>query len=165
MKNVYLIFLVGYVSLALSAEPTLGIVTGVLSNNEIAFTINGSAVTCQNYGIVTLDEIEGLDTTCKQRLVTFQRQHPRYRYFSQTHLKRYQQYHLERVDARRCIVYAQGRKSLAELLLEAGLAVATPSAQATMIDYQYQRSVRRARALQKGIYSDVLLRSCVQRLP
>ncbi len=143
------------------AEPLLGMVTKVVNNNVIAMKIHGKPFTCKNFGVLALDEIEGLENTCKQRLEAFQVQHPYYRYFSQMHLKRYQQYHLTIVDGQQCILYAQGKKSLAELLLEAGLAVHRQRSKEGITDYKYQRAVRRARNLKKGIYSDAVLRSCI----
>ncbi len=163
MKKFYIIFFVG-LSTFLSAEPTLGMVTQVVNNNTVTFNIDGRAFTCKNYGVFTLNEIEGLENTCKKRLKAFELNHPHYRYFSQTHLKRYQQYHVEIVNAQQCIVYAKGRKSLAELLLEAGLAVPKRSTQESITDYKYRRAVRRARTLKKGIFSDAVLRNCVHLL-
>ena len=163
MKKLCIIFLVGFCSFVY-AEPILGIVIGVYANNQIAFNIHGQAFTCKNYGIVTLDEITDLEKKCQQRLKIFQRRYPYNRYFSQTHLKRYQQYHLDIVGNQQCIVHVQGRKSLAELLLEAGLAVVKQPTQATITGYNYRRAARRAKRLKSGMYSDAVLRNCVHLL-
>ncbi len=163
MKKFYIIFFVGFTAL-FAAEPTLGILTGVSSNNVLNLTIEGRAFTCKNYGILTLNEIEGLENTCKERLKAFELNNPQQRYFSQMHLKRYQQYPVIIVNKQECIVYAKGRKSLAELLLEAGLAIHKQSLQESITDYKYRRAVRRARNLKQGIYADAVLRNCIHLL-
>jgi hypothetical protein len=96
-------------------------------------------------------------------LNAFIAEHPEYHYFSQTYLKRYQQYHLDILDSQ-CLLYAQGRKSLSELLLENGLAVRDEMKRNIILDYKFQRSVTRAQREKKGIYSDAILRNCVNVL-
>lgn len=144
----------------LLAEPVLGILQQVQHNNLLHFKISSNAFTCKNYGIVMIDEVKGIENTCKIQLDTFIAAHPEYHYFSQKHMTRYQQYHLNIIDSE-CLLYVQGKKSLSELLLENGLAVRDKLKKNTILDYKFKRSVMRAKNEKKGIYSDAILRSCV----
>jgi len=159
MIKLYLI--VSVMAIALYAEPTLGILKAVLSNNVMRFSIDAQPFTCKNYGIVTLDEIQGLQNTCNKLWVDFQHKQPYSRYATQQFLKRYQQYHLEILPNNRCLVYAKGKKTLSELLLEQGVAIREHTARNRFVDFKLKRAVRRARNRKRGIYAMPLLRSCI----
>ena len=110
-----------------------------------------------------IDEVSSLENTCKKRLIDFKAEHPEYSYFSEQHLKQYQQYHLNIIDGK-CILYSQGRKSLAELFLENGLAIRDRKEKNSVFDYKFKRAELRARKEKRGIYSDAILRSCINVL-
>jgi hypothetical protein len=161
MKTITLLLFLLFCNL--SAEPILGILKEVSSNNSIHFLINANQFTCKNYGIIMIDDVSDMENTCKKRLVDFMSSHPEYQTFSATHLIRFQQYRIHMLE-NACIINAQGRKSLAEMLLEHGLAVRDRSKKNSVYDYKFKRSERRARVEKKGIYSDTILRSCINVL-
>ncbi len=165
MKKFHLIILVVFYFMnnPLNAEPILGILKTVHNNNMFEFSINSNRFRCKNYGIIMIDEVNNLENTCKKRLIDFKIEHPQYSYFSQMHLKRYQQYHLNIIDGK-CILYSQGRKSLSELLLENGLAIRDSKEKNSLLEYKFKRAQFRAKKEKKGIYSDSVLRSCINVL-
>ncbi|MEA2111508.1 MAG: thermonuclease family protein [Campylobacterota bacterium] len=108
-------------------------------------------------------EISNVENTCKSRLKEYVQNHPEIFHFSSLQLKRYQQYHLDILN-NQCIIYAKGRKSLSEILLENGLAVRDVKVKNIVFEYKFKRAELRARREKKGIYSDPILRSCVNVL-
>ena len=165
MKSIYfsLIIMTIFLPNKLFAEPTLGILKKVHTNNALQFSINAKLFTCKNYGIIMIDDVSEVENTCKQRLLSFIDEHPEHKEYSAMNLKRYQQYRLHIVNSE-CIINAKGRKTLAEMLLENGLAVRDSKMKNIVYEYKFKRAELRAKREKKGIYSDAILRSCVNVL-
>ena len=101
-----------------------------------------------------------METACRQRIVSFFRQAPEEAVFARRLFRREQFYRIES-RAGRCILYAKGRRSYAELLLEAGLGIIAPGFDDIEWNDRFERAQQGARRSGRGIWRDPLWGECV----
>ena len=144
-------------------EPIMAILKNINSNDIQHFTLQNYSFYCQPYGVVTLEDIyrsSKASDICKQKVIKFYIKNPKSKYFSQTLLKLFQMYHVEFKDEK-CILYANGRKTLSEALIENGLAVKKPYLKDEIFKYIFDEAQRRASYHKRGLFKDEVLKNCM----
>jgi len=163
-KIITLFFLHVCIFLDLQAlEPTLAELRSVLSNGMQQLSIHNVKFYCQPYGVVTLEELYNNANTpqeCKDFVQKIYREDPTLQYYSERTLKKRQLYHL-RFAKSRCILYAQGKYTLSELLLKNGLAFIEDGFNDKEFRYAYQKAQKAARFSKRGIWNYEEASSCI----
>lgn len=162
----YLILILSLVLALEAAQPLLGMLMRIEDNRYLDFMIEQTPYRCELYGVETLEELaehSQLGGECKGVVKKFYRTHPQVYDFAKNRLKKYQRYHLEIKDGS-CIVFAMGRRSYAELLLEEGLAMKVPSGISELWQHRLERAQYRGRSGQKGIWGEMLWNKCAASL-
>lgn len=143
-------------------EPTMAILSNIDSNSRQKFHIETYNFYCEPYGVIGLEkmyEAAQNGSKCKESITLFYKKHPDLKYFTQGLLKTEQMYHIE-FKEKKCILYAKGQKTLAELLLESGLAVNKRTFKDEEFKFTYEKAQTNAKLLQKGMWSDSIERDC-----
>ncbi|MEA1956494.1 MAG: hypothetical protein U9N02_08380 [Campylobacterota bacterium] len=160
----YPFILIPLLTISLSAkEPILAILKNINSNDLQQFTLQNYSFYCRPYGIVTLEDIYRspiASDTCKKKVIKFYIKNPKSKYFSDTLLKLFQMYHIEFKDEK-CILYANGRKTLSEALVENGLAVKEPYLKDEIFKYIFDEAQKRASYHKRGLHADEVLKNCM----
>ncbi len=166
-KIIYFLLLQLFISTMLSAkEPTLVTLNAVLSNGVQKFTLGNYSFYSRPYGILTLQNLyenASLNKGCKKTLENFYAKNPLLEHFSSEYLKIKQLYHIE-FKGDRSVVYVKGEKSLAELLLEKGLAVVKPLFHDDEFIYAYNKAQLNAKMAKKGIWKESAIVQCINAL-
>ncbi|MDD3835982.1 MAG: thermonuclease family protein [Sulfurimonas sp.] len=148
-------------------EPLLGILTSVHSNETQSFNISKFNLTCNPYGVLTLErlyEISEDNTVCKEMIINIYAKYPDLRYFAQRLLKVQQRYHIRPKERGECVLYAKGQMTLSELLLAKGLAIVRPLFDDEEFKDDFNRAQRRARLDKKGLWAEDIFEICAAKL-
>jgi len=159
----YIIYLFAIFTLSYSKEPTLAILRSVYTNEFQRFSIGMHEFTCRPYGVVTLEELyhmEKIDATCKKSIVEYYIENPMDKYFSENLLKNRQVYHIEPIS-KRCVLYANGRATLSELLVKKGLAVVKPKLKDEEFLQLLTQTQNYAKDKEIGLFKDKALKRCI----
>ena len=155
-----------FAGLLSAKEPTLAILENVVSNEVQKFKISQYSFYCRPYAIVTLDKLyasSSLNSICKKSIESFYIKNPEAQYFSLNKLRVKQMYHLEFKD-QRCLLFAQGERTLSELLLENGLGILKPLFEDKEYSYIFKNSQQKAKSLRRGLWSENIIRECIVEL-
>ena len=163
----YLLLLLFLVSApSAGAEPRQAQLTGVVDNGTLMMDLGRVRYVCSPYGVRTLEAI-GAETKlageCRQRIARFYARGPLLAGFAHRELERFQFYRIEPREAG-CVLYARGRLSYAERLLEEGLAVVTPGFDDREWAFRFERAQQGAKENKRGIWSDPLWGKCAAML-
>ncbi len=166
-KIIYFLLLQSVLFTMLNAkEPTLVLLDSVLSNGVQKFTLGNYNFYSQVYGVLTLESLyenASLNENCKKSLKTFYKKNPMLEHFSSHILKVTQMYHIDFKNAY-SVLYVRGEKTLAELLLEKGLAVVKPLFNDDEFIYTYNKAQLSAKVSKKGIWQESTIIQCVNAL-
>ena len=135
----------------------------VNSNDIQKFRIGMYGFICQPYGVVTLEEVlaqNDITPVCRQKIQTYFIKYPLQKYFVQMHTNVRQSYHVE-FKKSRCIVYAQGKKTLSEELLERGLGVMKNNFTDDEFRYLFLTAQKRAQVAKMGVWGEDALLPCI----
>jgi len=144
------------------APPVTVRLLGILENGALTVQHSQAVSTCIPYGVITLEGLAAeaaLKEACRQRINDYFRQAPEDADFGSRQLKPQQFYRIERRETG-CILYARGRRSYAELLLESGLALVREGFDDALWYARYQRAQEGARRHRRGIWSDPYWAEC-----
>lgn len=163
MNKLFFIFPIVFINLLMASEPILAILTSVSSNGTQRFTIGNNSFECKPYGVITLDTLykaASVDSSCRKRVEAFYIKNPNSKFFSDALLKTMQMYHLEFKD-KTCVLYANGQKTLSELLLAEGLAFTKPQ----FLDDEYKaifyKAQMNAKLSNSGLWEENILKDCM----
>ena len=149
-----------------SKEPTLSILRSVDSNGYQKFSIGMSEFICRPYGVITLEELfkrATLNSPCRKTIKKFFSKNPLDRYFSQNLLKNRQTYHVE-FRKNRCVLYANSKESLSELLLKNGLAFKEAGFNDEEFNHSFTQAQDYAPRLKIGFYKERVEYECEQEI-
>ncbi|WP_373070126.1 hypothetical protein [Sulfurimonas sp.] len=150
----------------LSKEPTLAILRSVDTNEYQKFSIGMYEFICRPYGVVTLEELfqrAEANSLCQTSINEFYLKNHMQRYFAQNLLKNRQTYHIE-FKENRCILYAKGRLSMSELLIQNGLAFKKPNFKDKEFEHSFTQSQEYAQRLEIGLFKEKIEKKCVSEL-
>ncbi len=166
-RIIYFFILLIFLIYPLNAkEPVMAILDGVVANGIQKFTFAQYSFYCKPYGVLTLEmlyENDSFNSGCQESLQSFYKKNPLSEHFSGDILKVKQMYHVDFRD-NRCILYARGEKTLAELLLKEGLAVTKPLFNDDEFVYVYNKVQLGAKITKKGIWADTTVIKCINAL-
>ncbi|MFA6195065.1 MAG: thermonuclease family protein [Sulfurimonas sp.] len=166
-KIIYFFLLYSLLLNSLNAkEPTLAILLSIDSNSFQRFNIEKNNFICRPYGILTLEELlekSENGSKCKETIENFYKKHPDLKYFTYGILKRQQMYHVE-FRENKCLLYAQGQKTLSELLLEKGLAMSKPTFKDEEFKYSFEKAQANAKFLKLGMWNEPIEKECAKEL-
>ncbi len=149
-----------------SKEPTMAFLVEIESNDVQKFKIGNSQFQCLPYGVLGIDELyreSTFNSICRKSIKNFYKKRLDLKYYIHSKIKVMQLYSVE-MRKNRCIVNISGGKSLAEFLLEEGLAVVKPFAKDEEYDYYFNKSQLQAKILRKGIWKENITRECVANI-
>ena len=141
----------------------IALLISVPSNDTQTLKINQSLFICKPYGIVSIEELynnTATNETCKRVIEKFYRKNPLLQYYTSERLDKQQLYHIE-LKENRCILYAQGQKTLSELLLRQGLAFMRPFFEDSEFYHLFIKAQRNAKNENLGIWSDQGIIECM----
>jgi len=166
-KIIYIFILTFTLTPFISAkEPNLVFLQSVISNELQKYSIGKYNFICHPYGVITVDRLykkSTFNSTCKKSVEQFYKKNPQAKYFSLNKLKVKQMYHVEFID-KQCLVFAQGEKTLSELLLENGLAFREPLFEDKEYIYTFEKAQRNARYQKRGLWSENIIRDCISEI-
>ena len=166
LKNLVIFMVLSLVSSLYAKEPFLAILKTVVSNDTQTFTLQKATFTCRPYGVVTLEELferAKSDSECHDAIAKYYKKNVEQNYFSQMLLHPMQRYHIEMRESR-CILYASGQMTLAELLLKNGLAILKPFFKDDAFRFIYRRAQQIAKEEKRGMYKDAIVSKCITEL-
>jgi len=143
----------------------IGLLLEVKNNSLLYFSVNNQDELCVPYGVVTFEMLRHKNhdaTLCQKRLNHYFEMHPKDAFLAREHFHLQQQYHIEKRDDR-CMIYAQGKKRYAQILLEKGLAIVPVDFEDKSVAVQYRRIQSEAQREKKGLWSDAILRNCMMQ--
>lgn len=147
-------------------EPTMAILTNIITNSTQKFNIGNYNFYCEPYGVISLEKLyarSAPESKCRESIVGFYNRHPDLKYFTQEVMKVMQMYHLE-FKEKQCIIYARGQKTLSELLLENGLALIKPNFDDEEFRYLFYKAQLNAKISKSGMWSEQIDKDCVSEL-
>lgn len=151
---------------AISKEPTMAILDGVLSNTHQKLSIKQMSFICEAYGVISpVKLVQKIDLSdgCKKSLENFYLKNPYKKHFVRLELHPMQMY---RVIFRenKCLLFARGKSTISELLLREGLVVLEPNFRDREYENLYKYAQKSARVEAKGIWGDDLRRDCLAEI-
>jgi len=150
-------------SILYAQEPTLAKLESIYSNEQQEFSIGNYHFFCRPYGVVTIDELyarKNVARTCKMKIKDFYVKNKEDLYYAQKIFDIGQLYHIE-FRKGKCIVYAKGRNTYAELLLSEGLAVRVPHLKDRLFKGIFYKLQKEARYKQKGLWKEEIVKNCL----
>jgi len=162
----YIIFMMFFEISAFAKEPTLCILRSVHTNEYQRFSKGMYEFVCRPYGVITVDELyikAKVGSDCKKSIEEFYKESPLLKYFTTNLLKLKQQYHVKFRD-KRCIVYANGREVLSEVLIKKGLAVKKPMLKDEEFEHSFSNAQIYAKSLKRGLFKNKITRKCISEL-
>ncbi|MCX6051206.1 MAG: thermonuclease family protein [Campylobacterales bacterium] len=144
----------------------MAILLSIDSNSLQRFNIEKNNFICRPYGILTLESLlENSEngSKCKETIESFYKKHPDLKYFTYGILKSQQMYHVEFRESR-CLIYAQGQKTLSELLLEKGLAMNKSTFKDEEFRYSFEKAQASAKFLKLGMWNEPVEKECAKEL-
>lgn len=160
----YIIYLSFLFSSSYSKEPTLAILRYVYTNEFQRFSIGMYEFTCRPYGVITLEELyaqKELSPKCKKSVVDYYIENPMDKYFSENLLKHRQTYHIEPIE-RRCVLFANGKSTLSELLVKEGLAIVKPKLNDEDLFNRLEKTQKYAENKKTGLFKYKDLLECIK---
>lgn len=168
LKKIQILLFLIFLTLVLDAkEPLLGILTSVNSNKNQSFNISKYDLTCQPYGVLTLERLYDIsddNLVCKQMIRSIYAKNPDLKYFAQRLLKVQQRYHIMPKEKGECILYAKGQMTLSELLLAKGLALLKPLFEDEEFRDDFNVAQRKARLEKRGLWMEDIFEICAAKL-
>jgi endonuclease YncB( thermonuclease family) len=164
IQNILLLLLLSATLMA--KEPTIAILTTIISNDTQKYKIANNQFVCKQYAVIGIDELYNLssfNTKCKSSIKKFYEKRADLKYYSYKKLHVGQSYVLK-FKNNRCIVSVQGEKSLSEFLLEEGLAVRKPFIKDKEYESYLFAAQLRAKLSKKGIWKDSITRECIANI-
>lgn len=146
-----------------TSEPLLARLSQIYSNDMQKFGIANYSFTCKSYGVVSLDELmrhSNINATCKRSIEMFQKENPLLDHLAQRLLHVEQFYHIDLREGE-CIVYAKGEMTLAEILLENGLAQVSQKFRDRDLVYRYKEAQKRAKFDKVGMFGNRVSIDCL----
>ncbi len=166
-KIIFLFFLYTFFIHSLGAnEPTLAILKSIDSNSRQSFNIQKYNFYCEPYGVKSLENMQSISESgskCKESIESFYKKNPDLKYFTDEILKTEQLYHIEWRE-NRCVLYAQGEKTLSELLLENGLAVNKRTFKDEEFKFLYEKAEQNAKFLKRGMWNGTIQKDCATEI-
>jgi len=160
--NLFILFLL---SISLNAkEPVMAILKNVYTNDEQQFTYMNYSFLCQPYGIVSLEDIyrnPKVSVVCKKKIIKFYIKNPNLKYFSARLMDISQMYHIEVKENLRCLIFANGMRTLSEELIRNGLAIKKPYLKDEIYGYKFDIAQKRASFYKLGLHKDSVLKNCM----
>ncbi len=144
----------------------LGLLLEVKNNSLFHFSVKNIDNICVVYGVVTFDMLKYKSKSsklCQKSLNDYYENNPKDRYFALTLLYINQLYPFDKKKDS-CIIYAKGKRSYAELLLEKGLAVVPRDFDDKVLSFKYRRIENWAKINKKGLWSSPILRNCISHI-
>ncbi|WP_455756406.1 thermonuclease family protein [Sulfurimonas sp.] len=150
----------------MAKEPTIAILTNIISNDIQQFKIGDYQFYCKPYGVFTIDELykeAKLDSTCKKTISSFYAKRKDLLHYAESKMKIMQSYPLKYKN-NRCIINVEGEKSLSEFLLQEGLALKKPKLEDKEYEYYLFKAQYEAKITKKGIWKKNIIRECVSNI-
>ena len=163
--NIFLLVLL-FSQFLMAKEPTMALLIDIESNDVQHFKIGNYPFTCKPYGVLGIDELHkqsSINSTCKNAIKKFYSKRKDLMYYTMRKLHVMQMYSVK-FKNNRCIVNVSGEKSLAEYLLQEGLALRKPFARDEEYDYYFEKYQTEARVAKKGIWKENIIRECVANI-
>lgn len=153
------------VGLLHAAPQQMGLLLQIRSNDALIFSFPQGRHYCEPYGIITLYSMLA-DTNaapqCHQALKRYYGHHPYDASVAQQQFYLQQHYPVE-IQKEGCIISVQGRVSYGALLLQKGLAITPGRIDDKRYMYAYERAQSNAKEAKTGLWSDAVLRECMQQ--
>jgi hypothetical protein len=149
-----------------SKASDLGLLLKVENNSVFYFSSNNRQNICIAYAIVSFDMLFNASKNnelCRKTLLQYYKKHPKEKNFAKNYFHINQQYAFERKDSS-CIIYAQGKRSYAELLLKNGMAIVAKGFRDEVIKFKYKRIENQAKIEKKGLWDNPILRNCISQI-
>ncbi len=165
-KIIQFSFLVIFISPLNSSEPVLATLNNVITNSIQQFSIGNYSFYCKAYGMISIEEItkhNASNSICTDTINKLYVKNKELQYYSNHILKLNQLYHIE-IKGDKCIVYANGEKTLTEILLERGLGRMKVRFKDKEFKYLYTKAQKRAKVEQKGIWNENIKGKCLAEL-
>lgn len=143
-----------------------GLLLEVKNNSLLYFSVNNRDELCVPYGVITFEMLRHKShdsILCQKRLNHYFEMHPKDAYLAKEHFHLQQLYPIEKRDDR-CMIYAQGKKRYAQILLEKGLATVPVDFEDKSVAVQYRRIQKEAQREKRGLWSDAVLQNCMMQL-
>lgn len=144
-------------------EPIMALLVSIPANDIQTMNIAQNSFVCEPYGVVSIEELYRDTITnevCKESIEKLYKKQPYLRYFTSNRLYKKQLYHLE-FKEEKCILYAQGQKTLSELLLRNGLAFVKPFFNNPEFYHSFINAQNNARMEELGMWSEELIINCM----
>jgi len=153
-------------NIIIAKEPIIATLINIISNDITQFKIGNYQFNCKPYGIFTIDELykeSSLDSTCKETISSFYKKRKDLLHFTESKLKIMQSYPLKFKNDR-CIISVEGEKSLAEFLLQEGLAVKKPQLKDKENEFHLFKAQHEAKITKKGIWKKNIMKECMANI-
>jgi len=163
MNKILIIFFLILSSLSAS-EPMIVMLEGVYNNKFQKFSYYNKTFFCKAYGVLSLEDVamKNKDNqTCVDAIISLYRNNPNLKYYSLGILKNKQRYRVEMKSDGSCLLYARGKSTLSELLLENGLALLKPNFRDKELKYRFKKAQLRAKITDKAIWSQKIKMKCL----
>ncbi len=165
MYKLFLIFIV--LGISLYAQDSLALLKKVQNNSALYMSYKQQNFVCKPYGIETVEELlerSDVNSSCKNFLNEFRKQHPKEKVFAAYFLHKQQLYSVSDIK-QRCLLHLSTGYSYSEALLEKGYARVLPDYTFTdvILKYRFTRAVKRAKINKAGLWSDMKVRDCFLR--
>ena len=150
----------------IAKEPTIATLVNIVSNDTQQFKIGNYQFDCKPYGILTIDELykeAKLDSTCKETISSFYTKRKDMLHYTESKMKIMQSYPLK-FKNNRCIISIEGEKSLAEFLLQEGLAVKKPKLKDKENEFYLFKAQYEAKITKKGIWGKNIIKECIANI-
>ncbi|WP_321778045.1 thermonuclease family protein [Sulfurimonas sp.] len=160
------LFLCFFIVLSLDADIILARLENIISNEKQKFGLDNYTFKCNLYGVLALETLYNKSKTnslCQKSIDAFYKKYPKKKYFTYNILKYKQLYHIENKKTG-CVIYAKGQVTLAELLLNEGLAIKKPIFKDEEFEYYYTAAQKKAKMQKKGLWNEDIFTSCVAEL-
>jgi len=150
--------------LNLYSKELVALLKGVESNHILHMSYKQSPFVCKPYGIESVSQLlerTDVNSSCKEYLNEFRREHPQEKFFAQMHLHIQQQYSVKGLGDL-CLLHLSSGSSYSEALLEEGYARIPIGItyESFILNHRFQRALLRAKSAKTGMWSDVNVINC-----
>ena len=162
MKSLFILL----VSIFFLKASEIGLLLEVKNNSLLYFSIKNREYLCVPYGITTFDILQYKskhNELCQKTLLEYYDRYPKDKNFAKKHFHTQQYYNIKKKKSS-CIIYAEGKKSYAALLLEKGLAIVPTHFKDKVFEHKYRRIENQAKISQKGLWNNSILRNCITQI-
>jgi hypothetical protein len=151
--------------LSLSASEK-GLLLEVKNNSLLYFSVNNKKHVCFPYGVLTFEMLlskSDANGLCQKSLNQYFKIHPQDKFLARRYFHLQQYYSFKKYEDS-CMIYAQGKKRYAQMLLERGLAIVPIDFDDKAVAFQYRRIENQAKKDKKGLWNDPVLQNCMMQL-